>query len=275
MVVPASGSRYASAMQVGMHGVVSLVALGLLAGGAATNALAAQPAGKINNGIGLGPVVPQIAASVGIPVQPANMIVPSTIPNIPRLFAGTNSQALVSSMSGMAVASAAPIAGAPTLPAAAGLAPGLSVSQPSSIPAMASEASPHTTSNALGAPLFVNEKGQLVLAAGQSIEIADPDSPELRVVIKAPGHQALEVSKILANMKRHGIYSALAARSDTRHARGVALTADGRLKLTAQEPMFDAAIQHIEADRNSDIDSREAAPDHSSKKNSRGTGFCS
>ena len=75
--------------------------------------------------------------------------------------------------------------------------------------------------------------GQLWLAAGQSVEIADPGSPDLRVVVTAPRHQSLDIGKIVANTERSGIYAALAARAGPPRANGVTLAADGRMMLTS------------------------------------------
>ncbi len=51
--------------------------------------------------------------------------------------------------------------------------------------------------------------GDVVLAAGQSVDLADSNDPDVRVVISAPGSQALNVGKVVAESGRVGIYGAL------------------------------------------------------------------
>lgn len=51
--------------------------------------------------------------------------------------------------------------------------------------------------------------GDVVLAAGQSVDLADSNVPDVRVVISAPGSEALNVGDIVAESGRVGIYGAL------------------------------------------------------------------
>jgi filamentous hemagglutinin family protein len=51
--------------------------------------------------------------------------------------------------------------------------------------------------------------GDVVLAAGQSVDLADSNVPDVRVVISAPGSEALNVGQVVAASGRVGIYGAL------------------------------------------------------------------
>jgi hypothetical protein len=51
--------------------------------------------------------------------------------------------------------------------------------------------------------------GDVVLAAGQSVDLADSNVPDVRVVISAPGSQAVNVGQVVAESGRVGIYGAL------------------------------------------------------------------
>ncbi|HEX4152720.1 MAG TPA: filamentous hemagglutinin N-terminal domain-containing protein [Steroidobacteraceae bacterium] len=51
--------------------------------------------------------------------------------------------------------------------------------------------------------------GDVMLAAGQSVDLADSSDPAMRVVISAPGNQALNVGSVVADSGRIGIYGAL------------------------------------------------------------------
>ncbi len=57
--------------------------------------------------------------------------------------------------------------------------------------------------------VITSPSGDVVLAAGQSVDLADSNVPDVRVVISAPGSQALNVGKVVAESGRVGIYGAL------------------------------------------------------------------
>ena len=57
--------------------------------------------------------------------------------------------------------------------------------------------------------VITSPSGDVVLAAGQSVDLADSNDPDMRVVISAPGNQALNVGKVIAESGRVGIYGAL------------------------------------------------------------------
>jgi filamentous hemagglutinin family protein len=62
--------------------------------------------------------------------------------------------------------------------------------------------------NVTNAGLITAPNGDVLLAAGQSVNLADSNDPDLRVVISAPGNQALNVGKVVAESGRVGIYGA-------------------------------------------------------------------
>lgn len=64
---------------------------------------------------------------------------------------------------------------------------------------------PNVTNNGL----ITSPSGDVMLAAGHSVDIADSNDPSMRVVISAPGDQALNVGKIVADSGRVGVYGAL------------------------------------------------------------------
>ncbi|RYF41112.1 MAG: filamentous hemagglutinin N-terminal domain-containing protein, partial [Comamonadaceae bacterium] len=51
--------------------------------------------------------------------------------------------------------------------------------------------------------------GEVVLAAGRSVQLADSSNPELQVVVSAPQDQAVNLGQVLAQSGRVGIYGAL------------------------------------------------------------------
>lgn len=73
--------------------------------------------------------------------------------------------------------------------------------------------------------------GKALLAAGKSVEIADPESPELRVIVTAPDNRALDIGRIVSQAKQSGIFAAMARQSGQPRANRAALAANGRVML--------------------------------------------
>lgn len=63
--------------------------------------------------------------------------------------------------------------------------------------------------NVTNSGLITSPSGDVLLAAGHSVDIADSTDPDLRVVISAPGNQALNVGKVVAESGKVGVYGAL------------------------------------------------------------------
>ena len=71
--------------------------------------------------------------------------------------------------------------------------------------------------------------GDIVLAAGKSVRVAEEGSPRLQVEITAPEDRPLNLSNVAYGSR--GIYSGLVRNSGTITANSVVQTADGRIVL--------------------------------------------
>ncbi|MBX3670808.1 MAG: filamentous hemagglutinin N-terminal domain-containing protein, partial [Rhodocyclaceae bacterium] len=80
--------------------------------------------------------------------------------------------------------------------------------------------------------VMVNPGGQVVLAAGSRVEVADPYEPNLRVAIEAGG-SALNVGQVLAAGGTAGLYGALVRQDGLMSADGAERNAAGRIVLRA------------------------------------------
>jgi filamentous hemagglutinin family protein len=81
--------------------------------------------------------------------------------------------------------------------------------------------------------LIKTPKGEVVLAAGNSVELVNPGTPNLRVEIAATDHQAVNLGQIVADAGRVGIYAGLVRQGGTIRADSAQLTDDGRIVLKA------------------------------------------
>lgn len=81
--------------------------------------------------------------------------------------------------------------------------------------------------------LITSPKGEVVLAAGKSVELVEPGTPGLRVEINAPSNEALNMGQIVADSGRIGIYAGLVRNSGTIRADSVSTDAAGRIILKA------------------------------------------
>lgn len=73
--------------------------------------------------------------------------------------------------------------------------------------------------------------GDVVLAAGQSVHLIDPDNPEIAVVISAPTDKALNIGTITADAGRVGIFGGLVSQQGTISADSAVAGQDGRIFL--------------------------------------------
>ena len=76
-------------------------------------------------------------------------------------------------------------------------------------------------------------RGQIVLAAGRSVELLDPASPNVRVAISAPGGQALNLGQLVATSGHIGIYATLIDQRGIVNADGATQAANGQIVLHA------------------------------------------
>lgn len=77
--------------------------------------------------------------------------------------------------------------------------------------------------------VITSPKGEVILAAGNSVDLVDPQTPNLRVEITAPDNQALNLGQITADAGRVGIYAGLINHSGTIRADSAVATADGKI----------------------------------------------
>lgn len=91
--------------------------------------------------------------------------------------------------------------------------------------------------------LIASPNGEVVLAAGNSVELVNPGTPNLRVEIVAPDNEARNLGTISAEAGRIGIYAGLITNSGTLNASG-AVSEGGKILLKAtRNTTLDAGSQ--------------------------------
>jgi hypothetical protein len=75
--------------------------------------------------------------------------------------------------------------------------------------------------------------GEVVLAAGRSVQLVDSSDPNLQVVVSAPADQALNLGKVIAQGGRIGIYGALVNQRGVVNADSAVVGENGRIVLKA------------------------------------------
>jgi filamentous hemagglutinin family protein len=75
--------------------------------------------------------------------------------------------------------------------------------------------------------------GEVVLAAGRSVHLADTSDPNVQVVVSAPLDQALNLGKVIAQGGRIGIYGALVSQRGVVNADSAMIGANGKIVLKA------------------------------------------
>ncbi len=78
-----------------------------------------------------------------------------------------------------------------------------------------------------------SSQGEVILAAGKTVDLVDSGTPNLRVQIDAPDNQAVNVGQIIANSGKVGIYAGLIRNSGIIRADGVVRGANGEILLKA------------------------------------------
>ncbi|MBI4195302.1 MAG: filamentous hemagglutinin N-terminal domain-containing protein, partial [Betaproteobacteria bacterium] len=81
--------------------------------------------------------------------------------------------------------------------------------------------------------IITSPGGEVILAAGNSVELVNPGTPDLRVEITAPDNEARNLGQIVADSGRVGIYAGLIKHSGTIRADSAQVTEDGRIVLKA------------------------------------------
>jgi filamentous hemagglutinin family protein len=99
----------------------------------------------------------------------------------------------------------------------------------------------------VGAPVFLvgpavvnggiinSPTGEVILAAGNSVQIVEPGTPNLRVEITAPAGQPVNLGQVIATTGQCQLFSALVSQNGVTRATTAAQTPDGRVVLTATE----------------------------------------
>ncbi|CAH0232765.1 Heme/hemopexin-binding protein [Massilia sp. Bi118] len=75
--------------------------------------------------------------------------------------------------------------------------------------------------------------GEVVLAAGRSVQLVDSSDPNLQVVVSAPGDQALNLGTLIAQGGRIGIFGALVNQRGLVNADSAVVGANGKIVLKA------------------------------------------
>ncbi|WP_402719058.1 YDG domain-containing protein [Janthinobacterium rivuli] len=75
--------------------------------------------------------------------------------------------------------------------------------------------------------------GEVILAAGRSVQLADPGNPQLRVLVSAPTDQALNLGQIIAQGGSIGMAGALVSQRGVLNANSAVVGDNGRIVLKA------------------------------------------
>ena len=89
--------------------------------------------------------------------------------------------------------------------------------------------------------IITSPKGEVILAAGNSVELVNPGTPDLRVEVVAPSNQALNLGSIVADSGRVGIYAGLINQAGTIKANSVVVGENGQITLKATKNIDVAA----------------------------------
>jgi len=81
--------------------------------------------------------------------------------------------------------------------------------------------------------LITSPNGDVVLAAGHSVQLVDSGNPEVQVVVSAPDNAALNLGQVIAQGGRIGIYGALVNQRGRLNADSAVLGENGRIVLKA------------------------------------------
>jgi filamentous hemagglutinin family protein len=83
--------------------------------------------------------------------------------------------------------------------------------------------------------IITSPQGEVILAAGNSVELVEPGTPNLRVEISAPDNEARNLGQIVADSGRVGIYAGLINHSGTLRADTVQVGKNGEILLKASK----------------------------------------
>lgn len=81
--------------------------------------------------------------------------------------------------------------------------------------------------------IITSPKGDVILAAGQSVRFVEATNPSMQVVVSAPADAALNLGQVIAQGGRIGIYGALVSQRGTLNANSAVLGENGNIVLKA------------------------------------------
>lgn len=81
--------------------------------------------------------------------------------------------------------------------------------------------------------LITSPQGQIILAAGHSVDLVSPENPALQVVVSSPGGKATNMGKIIAQSGQIGIYAGLIDQSGIVDANTAVQGKNGQITLEA------------------------------------------
>ncbi|CDG84201.1 YDG domain-containing protein [Janthinobacterium agaricidamnosum] len=87
--------------------------------------------------------------------------------------------------------------------------------------------------NVVNSGVITAPNGEVILAAGHSVQLADPANPGLQVVVSAPSDQALNVGQVIAQGGKIGMYGALLNQRGTLNANSAVIGENGKIVLQA------------------------------------------
>lgn len=91
------------------------------------------------------------------------------------------------------------------------------------------------------AGVITSPQGQVVLAAGHSVQLVDSANPDLHVVIAAPSDQAINLGQIIAQGGRIGIYGAMVSQRGVVNADSAQVGVNGKIVFKAsRDAMLEA-----------------------------------
>ena len=77
--------------------------------------------------------------------------------------------------------------------------------------------------------IITSPKGEIILAAGKSVELVDSQTPELRVQLTAPENTAINVGKMIAEAGSIGIFAGAIKQSGVISANTAVVGANGKI----------------------------------------------
>jgi filamentous hemagglutinin family protein len=86
--------------------------------------------------------------------------------------------------------------------------------------------------------IITSPQGQVVLAAGHSVQLVDSGNPDLHVVVSAPVDQSINLGQIIAEGGRVGIYGALVKQRGVVSANSAQIGANGKIVFKASGDAF-------------------------------------